>query len=105
MKKHFTFAVIVMASFCGTYAQEFPSYGKFTNEELQLQECAFDKEADAVVLVDEAISNYNSEYNLVTHRHIRIKILKEKGIRYGDISIPFYRKDDFEKIGRAVQQE
>ena len=34
----------------------------------------------------------------ITKRHIKIKILKEKGIAYANVSIPFYREDDFEYI-------
>ena len=79
-------------------AQDFPTYGKVTQEELRMKECAFDKEAGAVVLIDEAVSSYNNEYNLITERHIRLKILKEKSIEYGNVSIPFYREDGFEFI-------
>lgn len=90
----FVFGVLVKSS-----AQEFSSsYGNVSQSELQMKECSFDKEANAVVLLDEARSNYNDEHNLITSRHIRIKILKAKGIDYANISIPFYRKDDFERI-------
>jgi hypothetical protein len=83
------------------HAQDFPSYGKVTSGELNMKECTFDKEATAVVLIDEAISNYNDEYNLITNRHLRIKILKDKGIDYADISIPFYRAEGFEFINNV----
>ena len=86
-------------------AQDFPTYGKVTQEELRMKECAFDKEAGAVVLIDEAVSSYNNEYNLITERHIRLKILKEKGIEYGNVSIPFYREDGFEFISNKFQKQ
>ena len=79
-------------------AQDFVSYGQPYAEEIAMKECAFDKEADAVILLDEAISTYNDQYNLITNRHVRIKILKEKGIEYANITIPFYRRNDFEFI-------
>lgn len=81
-----------------SFAQDFPTFGKVTNEELKLKQCQFDREAPAVVLLDEAVANYNSEYNLLTDRHIRIKILHEKGMDYGNIAIPFWRIDNFEFI-------
>ena len=98
MKKYSIIAILFLNSLVEADAQEFPSYGNVTTAELEMKECSFDKEANAVVLVDEANSNFNDEYNLVTTRHIRIKILKEKGIEYANIAIPFYRKDDFERV-------
>ncbi len=65
---------------------------------LHYKECPFDKEATAVVFVDEAVSDYNEQYNLVTYHHVKLKILKDKGVEYGNVEIPFYREDDFENI-------
>ena len=72
--------------------------GQFSNEEIQLTKCSFDTEANAVILMHEAYSNYDDYYHLVTEHHVRIKILNEKGIKEGDIVIPFWRKDDFEDV-------
>lgn len=80
------------------FSQDFPLYGKVTREELEMKECPFDKEAPAIVLIDEAVSMHSEDRNLITTRHLRIKILKESGIPYGDVKIHFYRKDDFEVI-------
>ncbi len=66
--------------------------------DLSYKECPFDKEATAVVFVDEAQSDYNDEYNLITYHHVKVKILKDKGIEYGNIEIPYYLEDDFENI-------
>ena len=73
-------------------------FGQFSGSEFDMKECSFDKTADAVVLFDQASSNYNDEWNLITDRRIRFKILKEKGIERGDIHISFYSKDKFEFI-------
>jgi Domain of Unknown Function with PDB structure (DUF3857) len=96
MKCRLSVALLLLTLFL--HAQEFPSFGKVTPEELRMKECAFDKEASAVVLIDEAISNYNDDYNLITDRHLRIKILKDKGIDYANVSIPFRRAEGFEFI-------
>ncbi|MFN8252073.1 MAG: DUF3857 domain-containing protein [Ferruginibacter sp.] len=74
-------------------AQDFPSWGTITADEVALKECAFDKEAPAVVLIDEAIANHDDEYNLITIRHIKIKILKQSGFDFANIEIPYVRKD------------
>jgi len=80
------------------YAQEFPSFGIVSQQELTLKQVDFDKDANAVVLLHEAHSDYDEQHKLITNHHIRIKILKEKGISEADVTIPFYRKDDFENI-------
>jgi hypothetical protein len=77
---------------------ELPPFGTVNLSEFDIKECSFDKTADAVVIYDQAISNYNDEYNLVTRRRTRFKILKESGIEHGNIHIRFYSKDKFEFI-------
>ncbi len=84
-----------------SFAQEFTSFGIATADEINLKQCSFDMEANAVVLRHEAFSNYNDQGHLITTHHVRIKILKEKGFSAADISIPFYRKDNFEVISRV----
>ena len=69
-----------------------------TNAEIDYKECPFDNEATAVVLVNEAVSDYDEDYRLITYHHVKLKILKDKGIDYGNITIPFYSDDDFENI-------
>jgi hypothetical protein len=90
--------IISSPAFCQTSISEF---GQFSGAEFDMKECSFDKTADAVVLFDQATSTYNDEYNLITDRRIRFKILKEKGIERGDIHVRFYNKDRFEFIGRV----
>jgi len=87
--------VLIAAS---AHAQTFTGFGIITQEEKMLKECPFDQEAEAIYLLHEGFSNYNEEYNLVTDHHIRIKILKEKGIGYGNVTIPFYSDHNFERI-------
>lgn len=77
---------------------EFETWAQLTNEERAMKICAFDKEADAIVLIDEAVSDYDDERHLITYRHIRIKILKEKGLEYANVAIPYYVRNDFETI-------
>lgn len=75
-----------------------PEFGDITEADRNLTECPFDKEADAVVIFDEASADHNDRYNLITTRRIRLKILRQKGISRGDIEIRYYSKDDAEYI-------
>jgi hypothetical protein len=75
-----------------------PDFGHITAAEQNLTECSFDKEADAVVILDEASADHNDQYNLIVTRRIRLKILKPKGNKHGDISIRYLSKDNIEYI-------
>ena len=79
-------------------AQEFNNFGSATPEELAMKECAFDKDAPAVILLNEAVADHDEEYHLITYHHVKIKILKESGFEYANVGLRFYRKDDFEFI-------
>ncbi len=98
MKRISVFVVGFLSVAQISFAQTFSNFGIIGDEERSLKECEFDKEAEAVYLLHEAVSNYNDNYNLITDHHVRIKILKEKGIEYGNIVIPFYSSNDFEYI-------
>ncbi len=98
MKRLNLIVVCTFVSCLFSYGQEFPNYGTLNSEDINLKQCSFDKDANAVVLVHEAFSNYDDEHKLITNHHIRIKILNEKGFSAANISIPFYQKDEFELI-------
>lgn len=98
MKRLNLIAFCSLLSCLFSYGQEFPNYGTLNSEDINLKQCSFDKDANAVVLVHEAFSNYDDEHKLITNHHIRIKILNEKGYSAANISIPFYQKDEFELI-------
>lgn len=89
---------ILLGLFLKSNAQ-LPGYGVITPEEVTLNSCEFDKEADAIILMDHAVTNYADDYSMVTVRRIRIKILKESGLGRSDIRIPYYSKNQFEFVG------
>ena len=74
------------------------SFGRFSTDEISYKECQFDKQANAVVLFDKAVSNYDDRWSLITMHRVRIKVLNDKGLDYGNIHIPYYSGDDFEFI-------
>ena len=77
---------------------QLPEFGQITNEEINLKECDFDKEAEAIIIFDDAFTDHDDDYNMITTRRIRIKILNEKGLERGNINIPFYSGNNFEFI-------
>src|SRR5688572_19915865 len=79
-------------------AQEFSDVIVIKPEEIQMKECSFDPEADAVVLMHEAYADHDDRYRLITNHRVRLKILKEKGVSNADIRIPFYSKENFESV-------
>jgi hypothetical protein len=98
-KPSFILGVLIFASGSTIFAQsKLPQSGEITGEEINMKECSFDKEAEAVILFDDAWTDYDDDYRMRTIRRVRIKILNEKGLRRGDIIIPFYSKDGFEYI-------
>lgn len=73
-------------------------YGSVTPEEIKYSQCSFDKDADAVIFFDKAITRPDDDRQLVTKRVIRFKILKEGGLSKANIRILYQSRDEFEKI-------
>src|SRR4030095_14539507 len=96
-----TLLPVFLFAFTISYSQmEFPSFGSFSAEEIKLKQCSFDPEAEAIILFDKAVVNYDDNYQMITERRIRIKILNEKGIDRANIVIPFYHKDNIEFLSK-----
>lgn len=92
--------ILSLSKPCITHAQRNPFVLESTpaSAEFGYKECSFDKEAEAVYLVNDAIAEYGPDYELFTYHHVKLKILKEKGKAYGTVTIPFYRDNNFEDI-------
>jgi hypothetical protein len=72
-------------------------WGKVSKEDMLLKVCPFDSAAIAVVLADYGkISIGNG--NVLIERHRRIKILDRKALEYANVVIPYYVKEDMEKV-------
>src|SRR5215210_481754 len=97
MKKY-----LLLLSFCTAatiaFSQYSSKFGTISIEESNLKVCPFDPEASAVVLLDEGYSNYDDNDNLMTYYHQRIKILKEDGIKYGEVNLTYHSDNQFEMI-------
>jgi hypothetical protein len=75
-----------------------PEFGQFMAAEKAITLCEFDPEAEAVIIFDKAESIHNEDNNLITKRRIRMKILKEKGIRHANQSLYYYSNESFEYL-------
>jgi len=78
------------------------AYGKIDDAEMKLTTCAFDPDADALILLDLGKATYVSstkhDFKIVVERRVRIKILKENGIDNANQKLRFYAKDDYERV-------
>lgn len=84
-----------------------PAFGKVEKADLEIKECDFDKKAEAVVLFDAGelycdIGGMSASMQL--ERHIRIKILKDKGLTNADIHIPYMSYRNVEYIKNLTAQ-
>jgi hypothetical protein len=84
-----------------------PGFGKVEKADLEMKTCDFDDKADAVVLFDVGelyfdLSSMASSMQL--ERHVRIKILKDKGKNHADIHIPFVSYRNIEYIKNLTAQ-
>lgn len=90
---------LMLVSLAGSlHSQPTNNFGFPSSFEYELNKVPFDPDANAVVLLHSASSSYDDERRLVTQHHFRIKILKEKGLEYANVNIPFYAEDNFEQI-------
>ena len=106
MKKVCSF-LLAVSLFLTVYAQkEVPSFGKIDKADLEMKDCDFDPGAVAVKLLDVGDMFYDrgtagiTLFKTIYNKRVRIKILKEKGLSYANVEIPFFTNgvDDIEKI-------
>jgi hypothetical protein len=85
---------------------DIPAFGKVEKADLEMKECDFDNKAEAVVLFDagELYCDISSSANMQLERHIRIKILKDKGLKHADIHIRYESYRNAEHIKNLSAQ-
>lgn len=80
-------------------AQEPPiKWGEVPMEDLLMTTFPGDSNASAVILCDYGVSKLDNDINIEYTRHLRIKILNEKGYELGTHSISLYTKDGEEDL-------
>jgi hypothetical protein len=109
MNKFFTLLLFCAVSL-SVNAQAQPSvpttqpFGKIDKADLEMTSCDFEKDANAEILFDKGSIYFTAEYDMVFERHIRIKILNEKGKDEGNIRIEYAGGDQSEYLSN-VQAE
>ncbi len=82
--------------------KDIPAWGKIEKADLEMKECDFDKEAEAMILLEKGEIEYmkgsRSDFALKKDTRTRIKILKEKGFNHADVKITFYSDGSYEKL-------
>jgi hypothetical protein len=73
-------------------------FGKVPVSDLELKECSFEKDANAMVLFDKGDLYFDTQFNIVLERHKRIKIFNEKSKDAADVKLEFYGTNRIEDI-------
>jgi len=88
-----------------------PGFGKVDKSEFSVKECEFDKNAEAVALFDNAEAYCfffpnSSSAPLTTQfeRHVRIKILTEKGLDEANIKLNYFHYRNLTRLNNLVAQ-
>lgn len=95
MKNTLLSLILCLCSISTLYSQEISlKYGKVTNDELNMKVYPKDSTAEAAVLYDDGytIYTYSSSTGFIIESSFKkkIKILKQEGIDYASVSIPYY---------------
>lgn len=99
-KQAFTF-FLLLTSLLTFSRSELPEYGEIDKSDLQLKICEFDKDAAAYKLMSSGEVYYkvvNGDFNIITERRVRIKILNDKGLDWAHIKIRFISMSGYELI-------
>ena len=90
---------ITLVFICNSiFAQFDDNFGKLRQQDIDLKECSFDPSASLVITLDEGTTVYNNQENQVTYRHVRMKVLKEDGLKYADFSFTYPGRWDYVEI-------
>lgn len=95
------FSIIVSQNYVLAQQQDF---GDVSKTILEMEVYEKDSTADAVVLFDVGEVYVNEQLEVRFKRHVRIKVLTDKGLEAGDIAIGF-REDDPEQEIKRIKAE
>ncbi|WP_336514316.1 DUF3857 domain-containing protein [Pollutibacter soli] len=96
--KHQLLCLVFLASLSVHAQYYYPDFGSPSIPDYEFSVCSFDKDAEAVYLKKEAKVHPDQDYGMITVHRVRMKILKESGIKYADIKILYAHENDFEAI-------
>ena len=93
----FTLCWIGNIAYAQTQVQEM-KWGKVSPKEWALKQCNYDPQAAAVVLQSVGQITFVKDEPTAIEKHVRIKILKKEGLKWANVTIPYYAKDRYELI-------
>ncbi|MCL2074159.1 MAG: DUF3857 domain-containing protein [Marinilabiliaceae bacterium] len=80
-------------------------FGDINQDEINLKVYARDTSAKAIVLKEFGNSWFDNETgNLISKKHVRIKILDKEGDKYANFEIPLWKRDNLYKENITVEQ-
>lgn len=105
MKKYLILFAMALPCLCFCQRKNVPSFGKIDIADLKATSCAYEKDAEAEEIFN--VGGYNLDFSVVNTleeltRHVRIKILSEKGFRFANIKIPYRSYHNGENITNIV---
>lgn len=78
-------------------------WSKLSDKEINLTSTPLDSSASAVILGEYCLIKV-SYSGIIIQNHVRVKILNRNGLGQADISLPYYFKDDVERITAVKAQ-
>ncbi len=88
-------AILLLTLPSSSFAQKF---GKIDSEELKKVKCEEDENADAIKLFEIGELKITPEMELQIIKHVRIKILSEKGKEFSNVSIDYWHEDKLKRL-------
>src|SRR5262249_12747319 len=80
-------ATICLAAQKNKNNHDVPPFGKIEKTDLEMKECDFDKNAEAIVLLDDAEYDFVDDGQMT--RRVRVKILSDKGLDRANIHLKY----------------
>ena len=95
----FTVSALLLSVAClGQTVSPLRDFGKIDMADLEMKQCDFEKDANAMVLFDKGDIYFDDHFNVIMDRHKRIKIFNDKGKDEANIKIHFYGASRAENI-------
>src|SRR5450432_3751766 len=97
-------AILLSLSLFAQKDKDLPPFGKADKADLELKECDFDKNAEAIVLFDVEEAYFDNQSGMRRERRIRIKILNDKGLDHANIHIRYRYENHIKPISGLSAQ-
>ncbi|MCJ8210878.1 DUF3857 domain-containing protein [Mucilaginibacter sp. RS28] len=110
MKRYFAllFAAVIAHAASAQTPPKAPNpvkiFGKVDKSELELKNCEFEKDANAMVLFEKGDLYYDNNFNIIMEYHERIKVFNDNGKDVANIKINYYGGNRLESISDIQAQ-